>query len=89
MGVEGDVLLVFANDGGAPRHPAWYFNLKAHSRIDVEMGTERFQADVVELSDADAQQKRDVVARTEPQFAESVATAAPRAIPVFSIIRVD
>ncbi len=33
VGVEGDELLVFANDGGAPVHPAWYFNLKAHPRI--------------------------------------------------------
>ena len=89
VGVDGDELLVFANDGGAPRHPSWYFNLKAHSRIEVEMATERFQADVVELPEAEAQRKREAVARTEPQFAESVAAAAPRPIPVFSITRID
>ena len=53
------------------------------------MGTERFQANVVELREAEAQRKREAAARTSPQFAESVAAAAPRAIPVFSITRVD
>ncbi len=89
VGVDGDELLVFANDGGAPRHPSWYFNLKAHPRIEVEMGADRFQADVVELPEAEAQRKRDAVASAEPQFAKSVEAAAPRAIPVFSITRVD
>ncbi len=89
VGVDGDELFIFANAGGAPRHPSWCFNLKAHSRIEVEMGTERFQADVVELPEAEAQRKREATARAHPQFAESVAAAAPRAIPVFSITRVD
>lgn len=88
VGVDADELIVFANDGGAPRNPAWYFNLKAHSRIEVELGTDRFQADVVELSNEEAQQKRDEVAELAPQFAESVKEAAPRLIPVFSITRV-
>ncbi len=88
VGVEGEELMIFANAGGVPRHPAWYFNLKAHSRIEVEMGTERFQADVVELPEAEAERTREGLVRTEPQFAKSVAAAAPRAIPVFRVTRV-
>jgi hypothetical protein len=53
------------------------------------MGTESFQADVVELPEAEAQRKRDAMARSVPQFAKSAAAAAPRLIPVFSIARVD
>ncbi len=41
IGAEGDELFIFANAGGAARHPSWYFNLKAHSRIEVEMGLTR------------------------------------------------
>ncbi len=47
MGVEGDGLLVFANDGGAPGQPRLVLQSEGaspHPRIDVEMGTERFRA---------------------------------------------
>ena len=41
--------LIVASNGGSPTHPAWYHNLKAHPRIDVEVGTKRFPAVAVEL----------------------------------------
>ena len=28
--------------GGAPKHPAWYHNLKANPDATVEVGTERY-----------------------------------------------
>jgi deazaflavin-dependent oxidoreductase (nitroreductase family) len=34
--------VVVASNGGARAHPAWYHNLKANPRIEVEMGSERF-----------------------------------------------
>ncbi len=79
--VDRDELLIFANDAGAPKHPAWYFNLKAQPRIEVEMGTERFEANLVELSAAEAKKKCDATASHEPQFAKFVVAAAPRAMP--------
>jgi deazaflavin-dependent oxidoreductase (nitroreductase family) len=86
--VEGDTLYVFASKGGAPTHPDWYFNLKANPRITVEFGTDTFAADVVELAPADAAAKLQAQAALMPQFGEYVASAAPRAIPAFSITRV-
>lgn len=53
------------------------------------MEAERFHADVVELPDAEAQRQREATASAHQQFAESVASAAPRLIPVFSVTRVD
>jgi deazaflavin-dependent oxidoreductase (nitroreductase family) len=41
---DGDRLLIFASDLGAPRHPAWYHNLLAHPEVTVEVGSETFQA---------------------------------------------
>lgn len=32
---------VVASLGGAPKHPVWYFNLKAHSRVELRDGTVR------------------------------------------------
>ncbi|MEU1374270.1 nitroreductase family deazaflavin-dependent oxidoreductase [Streptomyces triculaminicus] len=32
---------VVASLGGAPKHPVWYFNLKAHPRVELRDGTVR------------------------------------------------
>ncbi len=37
---DGDNLVVFASKGGAPDNPAWYHNLMAHPRVQVEVGAE-------------------------------------------------
>lgn len=85
--LDGDQKLLFGTSAGAAKHPDWYFNLKANPRITVEYGTERFDAEVLELPEAEARQKRQDQASSVPQFAEYVTTAAPRVIPVFSIHR--
>jgi len=86
--LDGEEKLIFGTSAGAARHPDWYFNLKANPRITVEYGTERFDAEVLELPEAEARQKRQDQASSVPQFAEYVASAAPRVIPVFSIKRI-
>jgi deazaflavin-dependent oxidoreductase (nitroreductase family) len=40
---------IWAANGGAPSHPTWYYNLKAHPRITVEVGTETFTVSAAEL----------------------------------------
>ena len=41
---DGDSYLVIASMGGAPRHPAWYHNLRTHPEVTVEVGPEKFRA---------------------------------------------
>lgn len=41
---DGDRLVVYASNVGAPRHPAWYHNLVAHAGVTVEVGADRFDA---------------------------------------------
>jgi deazaflavin-dependent oxidoreductase (nitroreductase family) len=36
----GDAWAVFGSFGGAPVHPAWYFNLVADPDVEIEVGTE-------------------------------------------------
>jgi deazaflavin-dependent oxidoreductase (nitroreductase family) len=36
----GDHLAIFGSKGGAPTNPDWYYNLMAHPRTTVEVGTE-------------------------------------------------
>jgi deazaflavin-dependent oxidoreductase (nitroreductase family) len=38
---DGDAFVVIASNGGAPRHPDWYFNLQAHPDAEVEIGGTR------------------------------------------------
>ncbi len=33
-------MVLFATNGGADKHPAWYHNLMAHPTATVEVGTE-------------------------------------------------
>lgn len=41
MRVEHDgEYAVVASLGGAPKHPVWYFNIKAHPRVELQDGTE-------------------------------------------------
>jgi deazaflavin-dependent oxidoreductase (nitroreductase family) len=35
---DGERYLVFGSKGGADRHPDWYFNLKAHPDVQIEVG---------------------------------------------------
>ena len=37
---DGDNYVVIASKGGAPTHPDWYYNILAHPRLTVEVGTE-------------------------------------------------
>jgi deazaflavin-dependent oxidoreductase (nitroreductase family) len=85
---EGEEMLLFGTAAGASTHPDWYFNLRAYPRIEIELGTERFTADVIELPEPEARQKVESQVGSVPQFAAYVESAAPRTIPVFSIARV-
>lgn len=37
---DGPRLVIVASQGGLPRHPGWYFNLKANPNVEVEVGRE-------------------------------------------------
>lgn len=41
---DGNRLVIVASKGGAPTHPAWYHNLRAHPMVTVEVLGEEFQA---------------------------------------------
>ncbi len=73
---------VVASSGGAPSHPAWYHNLKAHPVIAAEVGAETLTVVAEELDDtARAELWPKLVARF-PTVGKYQATTA-RQIPVF------
>ena len=83
---NGDMTL-FASFAGSQKNPAWVYNLRANPQIDIELGTETFKGNVVELSEADAKERVQQMAETTEVFADYVKKAAPRNIPVFRIER--
>jgi deazaflavin-dependent oxidoreductase (nitroreductase family) len=43
---------IWAANGGSPAHPNWYYNLKAHPQVTVEVGTQTFTVLAQELDHA-------------------------------------
>jgi len=44
FGRSGEDYVVVASKGGAPTHPAWYFNLEAHPDVEVQVKADKFTA---------------------------------------------
>ena len=47
---DGDDMIIAATKSGAPTNPDWYYNLKKHPRITVEVGTATFPVDATEVT---------------------------------------
>jgi len=84
---EGRYAIV-ASNGGSPTHPDWYYNLKAHPKITVEVGTKTFPVLAQELGRAvRAELWPKLVAQT-PALGE-FQTKTTREIPVVMLTRRD
>ena len=54
MRVEHDgEYVVVASLGGAPKHPVWYYNLKAHPLVELQDRTSKGDFEAKEITDAD------------------------------------
>ncbi len=62
--------VVFASKAGSPTNPDWYYNLKAHPNVTIEVGTDTIEV----LASEAASEERERLYRTQaeriPQFAE-------------------
>ena len=82
-----DRYVIIASKAGAPTNPDWYHNLKAHPKVDVEVGTETFPVQVVELEGAERDAVWAEVKAASPGFAE-YEKKTTRTIPVLELTRV-
>jgi deazaflavin-dependent oxidoreductase (nitroreductase family) len=85
---EDGRIYIFASLGGAPNNPAWYHNLIAHPKVNVEVGAETFEvtASVIE----DSARHDEIYAKQAglyPQFAD-YQSKTTRVIPVIELTRV-
>jgi deazaflavin-dependent oxidoreductase (nitroreductase family) len=85
---DGDRLVVFGTKGGAPTHPHWYLNLRAHPEVTAEVGTDTIRVRAVEIQD-DAERNALYARQVErrPGFAD-YPKKTTRRIPVIALERV-
>ena len=79
-------LAIVASNGGSPRHPAWYHNLKVNPKVTVEVGTERFQVVAKELDGAERSLVWPRIVEESPAAGEFQGRTS-RTIPVFMLTR--
>ena len=84
--LDGDSIAIAASNGGSPKHPAWYHNLRANPSITVELGTQRFDATAEEQT---GPARADLWPRLVAQFPDLAEFAArtDRPIPLFLLRR--
>ena len=75
-------------DRVTPAHPDWYYNLKAHPRITVEVGTQTFPVLAEELAGAARAALWPALVAQAPSVSKFQAKIT-RQIPVFMLTRQD
>ncbi|MFG1709499.1 nitroreductase family deazaflavin-dependent oxidoreductase [Nonomuraea sp. M3C6] len=78
---EGQYAVV-ASLGGAPKHPEWYWNLKAHPEVQLQDGPVRRDYVARELAGAEREEWWERAVAAWPDYAE-YQTKTERQIPVF------
>lgn len=78
---DGDRYVIIASKGGAPTHPHWFHNLKAHPEVTVEVEGEKFNAHAKIMDGDDYERLYHHHASINPQFHE-YRTKTTRKIPV-------
>ena len=55
--VDGSSYILVASQGGAPKHPVWYHNLKENSKVEIRDEDKLFDMTVREVSDPEERNK--------------------------------
>ncbi|HEY1491683.1 MAG TPA: nitroreductase family deazaflavin-dependent oxidoreductase [Steroidobacteraceae bacterium] len=79
---HGEDVLLVASLGGAPQHPVWYYNLKAHPRIRIQAGRLRRTMLAREATPEEKRTLWPVVVANYRSF-EAYQQRTTRAIPLF------
>ena len=81
--VDGNNYILVASQGGAPKHPVWYHNLKVNPSVEIRDGDRVYDMTVREVSDL-AERKRlwEIAVDAYPPYHE-YQEKTERVIPVF------
>lgn len=79
-------LIVVASYAGEDRHPAWWLNLLADPRAEVQVGTDRYPVMARELDGPERDRLWLQVVATDPSYQE-YERRTTRRIPVVALVR--
>lgn len=89
MRVEHDgTYAAVASMGGAPKHPVWYYNLRANPQVEVQDGPKRIDMIARELTGSEREQWWERAVAAYPPYAEYQQKTS-RQIPVFVLEAAD
>jgi deazaflavin-dependent oxidoreductase (nitroreductase family) len=77
-----------ASQGGAPKHPVWYYNFLAHPLVELQDGPERHDYTAREISGEEREQWWERAVAAFPSYAD-YQRKTERQIPVFVLERTD
>jgi deazaflavin-dependent oxidoreductase (nitroreductase family) len=81
--VDGNNYILVASQGGAPKHPQWYFNLKANPDVEIRDKAEVHKMRVREVTDpAERERLWKIAVKAYPPYRE-YQDKTRRLIPVF------
>ena len=81
--VDGNNYIFVASQGGAPKHPVWYYNLKADPNVEIRDETEVFSLRAREVPEGSERQRLwDIAVAAYPPYQE-YQDKTDRLIPVF------
>ena len=81
--VDGPNYILVASTGGAPKHPVWYFNLKANPSVKIQDGPNIHDMTVREINTSDDRKRLwDIAVNAYPPYQE-YQDRTDRIIPVF------
>jgi deazaflavin-dependent oxidoreductase (nitroreductase family) len=82
---NGDRYIVFASKGGADTNPDWYYNIKAHPDVQIEVGDETIDARAEEITGPERDTLYERQASIYPPFAQ-YQLKTKRTIPVIALV---
>lgn len=85
---KSESCVVIASVLGEPKHPAWYLNLQADSRIAIQVGSERI---AVQARDAEGEERNQIwnqITEFSPDY-EQYRAMTERRIPVVVLDRIE
>jgi deazaflavin-dependent oxidoreductase (nitroreductase family) len=85
---DGETLFIIASKSGAPTNPAWYHNLVTNPVVEVEYGTESFQAKAAVAPEPERSKLYDKAVSEFPTFGD-YEEKCDRVIPVITLTRLS
>ena len=82
-GRDGQNFIVIASQGGRPKHPSWYLNLEANSRVELQVIADTFPAKASALSGPERERLWHMMVKIYPPYDDYEEKAsATREIPL-------